>query len=449
MAGRFLRLFSPFHRITLEVKKPDREISFKEKMIYTLVVLLIYIIMSNVPLYGVYINTGTDYFYWLRVILASQRGTLTELGIGPIVTAGLIMQLLMGSKLIEVNMADPADRALFTAAQKVLGILLTIFQSLAYILGGAFGEIESPATKILIFAQLLIAGQLVILLDEILQKGWGLGSGVSLFIAAGVAGQIFWNSFSWINITGAGTDQLPRGIVIAFFSVIFSERISPIDGERLQVWDLFIRPENSPSILGFITTILIFLAVIYVESMRVEIPLTYAGFKGYKGKYPMKLLYVSNIPVILVQALYANFLFFGQLLAGPDSSLRGSTNADFWLNLIGVFTKEGGSGGYLQPTGGLIYYLTAPRGLYYLIYETTVNSIIHLIIYTIIFIILCIFFGRIWIKVSGLAPVILRTKSLIVRCRSQVSGVVKKLSKGFSNDIFQHLLRYVGLLLQY
>jgi protein transport protein SEC61 subunit alpha len=144
-------------------------------MIYTLVVLLIYIIMSNVPLYGVYINTGTDYFYWLRVILASQRGTLTELGIGPIVTAGLIMQLLMGSKLIEVNMADPADRALFTAAQKVLGIMLTIFQSLAYILGGAFGEIDSPATKILIFAQLLIAGQLVILLDEILQKGWGLG----------------------------------------------------------------------------------------------------------------------------------------------------------------------------------------------------------------------------------------------------------------------------------
>jgi preprotein translocase subunit SecY len=262
---------------------------------------------------------------------------------------------------------------------------------------------------------------------------------VSLFIAAGVAGQIFWNSFSWINITGAGTDQLPRGIVIAFFSVIFSERISPIDGERLQVWDLFIRPENSPSILGFITTILIFLAVIYVESMRVEIPLTYAGFKGYKGKYPMKLLYVSNIPVILVQALYANFLFFGQLLAGPDSSLRGSTNADFWLNLIGVFTKEGGSGGYLQPTSGLIYYLTAPRGLYYLIYETTVNSIIHLIIYTIIFIFLCIFFGRIWIEVSGLAP--RDIASQIIDSKMQIPGFRR------SEKVIERILkRYIPTL---
>jgi preprotein translocase subunit SecY len=173
--------------------------------------------------------------------------------------------------------------------------------------------------------------------------------------------------------------------------------------------------------------------------MRVEIPLTYAGFKGYKGKYPMKLLYVSNIPVILVQALYANFLFFGQLLAGPDSSLRGSTNADFWLNLIGVFTKEGGSGGYLQPTSGLIYYLTAPRGLYYLIYETTVNSIIHLIIYTIIFIFLCIFFGRIWIEVSGLAP--RDIASQIIDSKMQIPGFRR------SEKVIERILkRYIPTL---
>jgi protein transport protein SEC61 subunit alpha len=405
MAGRFLRLFSPFHRITMEVKQPDREVTFKDKMIYTIVVLIIYIVMSVTPIYGVDISQGTDYFYWLRVILASQRGTLTELGIGPIVTAGLIMQLLMGSKLIEVNMSDPADRALFTGAQKVLAILLTIFQGLAYIYGGAFGEIESAGAKILIFIQLLAAGQIIILLDEVLQKGWGLGSGVSLFIAAGVAGQIFWNSFSWIPITGTGTDGLPRGILISFFYVLFTDRTSPIDGSKLDVWDLIIRPENAPGILGFITTIIIFFMVIYVESMRVEIPLTYAGFKGYKGKYPMKLLYVSNIPVILVQALYANLLFFGQLIAGPNSNLRASGNNTWWLNLIGVFeAQEGQTSGYLQPTSGLIYYLTPPRGLYYLIYEPNNMMWIQLILYSTIFIVLCVGFGRIWIEVSGLAP---------------------------------------------
>ncbi len=33
-------------------------------------------------------------------------------------------------------------------------------------------------------------------LDELVQKGWGLGSGISLFIMAGVAQQILWSLFS-------------------------------------------------------------------------------------------------------------------------------------------------------------------------------------------------------------------------------------------------------------
>ena len=103
MAGKFLKFFSPFVKAMPEIKQPQREVSFKEKFIWTAVVLIIYLILSNVPLYGVNVQESTDYFYWLRVILASQRGTLTELGIGPIVTAGLIMQLLLGSKIIKVN----------------------------------------------------------------------------------------------------------------------------------------------------------------------------------------------------------------------------------------------------------------------------------------------------------------------------------------------------------
>lgn len=40
-----------------------------------------------------------------------------ELGISPIVTSGLIMQLLAGAKIIEVG-DTPKDRALFNGAQK-------------------------------------------------------------------------------------------------------------------------------------------------------------------------------------------------------------------------------------------------------------------------------------------------------------------------------------------
>jgi protein transport protein SEC61 subunit alpha len=89
MPSNFLKFFSPFVRVMPEIKNPQREVSFKEKFVWTAVVLVIYLIMSNIPLYGVDLQESTDYFYWLRVILASQRGTLTELGIGPIVTAGL------------------------------------------------------------------------------------------------------------------------------------------------------------------------------------------------------------------------------------------------------------------------------------------------------------------------------------------------------------------------
>lgn len=54
----------------------------------------------------------------MRVILASNRGTLMELGISPIVTSGMIMQLLAGANLIEVDFGLKDDRALFSGAQK-------------------------------------------------------------------------------------------------------------------------------------------------------------------------------------------------------------------------------------------------------------------------------------------------------------------------------------------
>ncbi|MFX0042200.1 MAG: preprotein translocase subunit SecY, partial [Candidatus Hodarchaeota archaeon] len=390
MAGRFLKFFSPFVRIMPEIKQPQREVSFKEKFIWTALVLIIYLIMSNIPLYGVQLEESTDYFYWLRVILASQRGMLTELGIGPIVTAGLIMQLLLGSKIINVNMADPYDRAMFSGAQKVLAIFLTMFNAIAYLAGGAFGRGLGIDDATFIFVQLLFSGIIIILLDELLQKGWGIGSGVSLFIAAGVGGQIFWNSFSFI-----GDEQgIPRGIVIAFFWVLFDR------DPNTTLATIFAR-QQLPSLIGIFTTIIIFFIVIWFESTRVEIPLAYRGYRGFKGKYPMKLLYVSNIPVILVNALYANFLFFGQLLAGPDSGLR-DVISPFWVDLLGKFAVQEsptGPGAQLVPKGGLIWLLTPPLGLADLI-ENPVKAVLYLVI----FIFLCIMLGRIWVEVSGLAP---------------------------------------------
>jgi len=82
------------------------------------VTLLIFLVCSQVPLYGIMSSDSSDPLYWMRVILASNRGTLMELGISPIVTSGTIMQLLAGSNLIEVDFSLKEDRILFSGAQK-------------------------------------------------------------------------------------------------------------------------------------------------------------------------------------------------------------------------------------------------------------------------------------------------------------------------------------------
>jgi len=54
----------------------------------------------------------------MHVILASNRGTLIELGITPIVTSGMIIQPLAGANLIDVDFDLKEDHALFSGAQK-------------------------------------------------------------------------------------------------------------------------------------------------------------------------------------------------------------------------------------------------------------------------------------------------------------------------------------------
>jgi len=194
MAGRFLSLFRPLARVLPEIKVPERKVGFNEKIFWTALVLIVYLVMTEIPLYGITTEVQ-EQFGALRVIFASNRGTLMELGIGPIVTAGLILQLLVGSAIIQADMSDPQDRGLFTVASKFFSILLTGIQASAYIISGMYGSLPGPITLI-IFMQLLGAGIIVMLMDELVQKGWGLGSGISLFIMAGVAQTILWQTFN-------------------------------------------------------------------------------------------------------------------------------------------------------------------------------------------------------------------------------------------------------------
>jgi protein transport protein SEC61 subunit alpha len=115
---RFLNLVRPVMAVLPEVSNPDHRVPFKEKVMWTIITLFIFLICCQIPLYGIKSSNSSDPFYWMRVILASNRGTLMELGISPIVTSGLVMQLLAGSKIIDVDQSLKEDRALFQGAQK-------------------------------------------------------------------------------------------------------------------------------------------------------------------------------------------------------------------------------------------------------------------------------------------------------------------------------------------
>jgi protein transport protein SEC61 subunit alpha len=375
MAGRFLSLFRPLARVLPEIKVPERKVSFNEKIFWTALVLIIYLVMSEISLYGISSDVQ-DSFGQLRVIFASNRGTLMELGIGPIVTAGLILQLLVGSSIIQCNMGEPEDRGLFTVASKFFSILLTGIQASAYIISGMYGSLPGTTTLI-IFAQLLGAGIIVMLMDELVQKGWGIGSGISLFIMAGVAQNILWQAFN----PGAGLfvgslDLLLRG------------------GQTLTDWIIGIGAY--PSLIGFIATIGTFLVIIYLEGVRVELPMTYAGYKGFRSRYPIKLLYVSNLPVIFASALFANVFFFSQLLWSQMGQPDPGTNILF--QIIGDYSRNATTGN-IQPVGGLAYFVTPPNNVMSVAAEPIRASV-----YLAILVVFCAVFSLIWLEVGGLGP---------------------------------------------
>uniref|UniRef100_A0A2I3GXG1 Translocon Sec61/SecY plug domain-containing protein n=1 Tax=Nomascus leucogenys TaxID=61853 RepID=A0A2I3GXG1_NOMLE len=126
MVIKFLQVIKPFCVILLEIQKLERRIQFKEKVLWTAIALFIFLVCCQIPLFGIMSSDSVDPFYWMRVILASvNRGTLMELGISPIVMSGLIMQLLAGTKIIEVG-GTPKDQALVDEDQKLLRMIITI-----------------------------------------------------------------------------------------------------------------------------------------------------------------------------------------------------------------------------------------------------------------------------------------------------------------------------------
>ncbi len=316
------------------VTGPLQKLTFMSKLKWTGLILLLYFLMSNLLVYGV---PRQDYsnLQFLQIVLGSSFGSLVTLGIGPIVTASIILQLLIGSKIIPWDIQSEKGKAMFQGTQKLLAILFSIVEAYVFV---SFGAIPSaPGMQWVVILQLAMGGVLVIFLDEIVQK-WGFGSGIGLFIVAGVSQQILLGLFNPLTascIPGQIDTCLPHAGEPSVGRIPFA--IMTMGADPIQAL--------LQGLLPTLATVLVVILVVYTQLIRVEVPLAFGAMSGFGRRWPLKFFYTSNMPVILVAALLANVQLMGRMLSKGGNSI------------LGVFDNQG------NPVGGIIYYLFPPNSI--------------------------------------------------------------------------------------
>ena len=348
------------------ITKPEGHVRFNQKLWTTVLVLIIYFMMTNVMIYGLSSST-LDIFSSFRAIMAGASGSIMHLGIGPIVTGSIIMQLFAGAKIIQLDMQDSGDKQLYQGVQKLLVLFMIPIESIPQV----YGFLDPSAAVIsdygigwanaIIVSQLFIGSYLVFLLDELVSK-WGIGSGISLFIAAGVAQSTFVGTLSPLpTVQGSplSFDNPPSGVLPMIFYTLRTATNSQLVSEN--GFELILLNHANP-VAALASSILVFLVVAYAESSKLELPLTHGKVRGHRGQYPIRLVYASNIPVILMAALLANVNMFTLLFWShpvlstvPILGRNGAWSKAHWFGAYEV--------GATTPSDGFAWYSSMVNGV--------------------------------------------------------------------------------------
>ena len=348
------------------ITKPEGHVRFNQKLWTTVLVLIIYFMMTNVMIYGLSSST-LDIFSSFRAIMAGASGSIMHLGIGPIVTGSIIMQLFAGAKIIQLDMQDSGDKQLYQGVQKLLVLFMIPIESIPQV----YGFLDPSAAVIsdygigwanaIIVSQLFIGSYLVFLLDELVSK-WGIGSGISLFIAAGVAQSTFVGTLSPLpTVQGSplSFENPPSGTLPMIFYTLRTATNSQLVSEN--GFELILLNHANP-VAALASSIIVFLVVAYAESSKLELPLTHGKVRGHRGQYPIRLVYASNIPVILMAALLANVNMFTLLFWShpvlstvPILGRNGAWSKAHWFGAYEV--------GATTPTDGFAWYSSMVNGV--------------------------------------------------------------------------------------
>ncbi len=347
-----------------EVKGPvEKKLGFNNKLTWTIIIIVVYFILAHIALYGA--DPGfLQQFEYLAVIIGTEFGSIISLGIGPIVMASIILQLLVGSQILEIDTSTIEGKKFFQGLQKLLVFFFIIFESIVYVVMG--GIRAAPSYQYVVIFQLVLGGLAILFMDEVCQK-WGFGSGVSLFIAAGVGWRLITASFGFIG--PEGNFQASGKVIALIFSLINADS----QGALLAFSAIFM-------------TVLLFLLVVWAQTLKIEIPLSYDRLRGYSMKWPLQFFYASVIPVILTSALIANVQLFGGLLQN-------------WLGrptFMGNFVNG-------QPVSGFLYWVSSTDIVSRIIqgsweWSLAGQTLGHIIFYMFFAALFSVF----WVKTSGM-----------------------------------------------
>jgi preprotein translocase subunit SecY len=355
-----------------EVVKPtQRRISFKEKIKWTLITLVLFYALGLVPLFGLGQN-AMQQFEYLSIILGAQFGSIISLGIGPLVTGSIVLQLLNGSGLLKIDNKTPEGRRKFQGLQQLLSVFFIIFEALIYVF---MGGLAPPAAlvgtslylqlQLLLVFQLFLGGILIMLMDQVISK-WGFGSGISLFIVANVAQSVFIRAFS--PMASPTNPSISTGAIPALFQSLAAG--DPVTAGL--------------ELAAIIATIIVFVFAVYAQAMKVEIPLSFGRVRGQGIRWPLSFIYTSNIPVILVAALLANVQLFGRLLQN-------------WGHpLLGTFVGN-------SPATGLVAWLSSPELVGKIIRgSVTSGDFGHALVYMLFMMGGSVLFSVFWVQTAGM-----------------------------------------------
>ena len=371
-----------------EVRKPEeKKVGFNTKLKWTLITLGAFFILANIPLFALSEN-ALSRFEYLAIILGTDFGSIISLGIGPIVTASIILQLLKGAGVINIDTTTDEGKKFFQGVQKLLVLFFIIFEAVVFVFMQGLQAL--PGLEYLLVFQLILGGIVIFYMDELVQK-WGFGSGVSLFIAAGVSWRLVTSAFQFI-------DQQGRNCLLDFKAIPCSGKVLVLIQSLINRFPV----ELLSAAVAIIATIAIFLLVVWAQSLKVEIPLSFGRIRGYAIKWPLSFFYASVIPVIFTAALVANIqLFAGVIenaanpcLAGLECT--GISKIASYFTFLGRFVQG-------QPVSGIAFWMGSTNLL-----ELTIRGgflpvfLIQGLTHILFFMFFSTLFAVFWVKTAGM-----------------------------------------------